>query len=165
MATLESALKQQLKQLLDGKQAHAPFSKAAADLAPSLRGVVPENLPYSAWQIVEHIRITQRDILDFSRNDDGYGHPYQHREWPASYWPTSPEPTDAHAWNNTLHQISEDRKTFDKLLDSADADSLTTPFPWGEGQTLLREALLVADHTAYHTGELIIVRRLLGAWE
>jgi hypothetical protein len=165
MPNLESALKLQLKQLLEGKQAHAPFSKAAEGLPPELQGKVRDNLPYSPWQILEHIRITQRDILDFSRNDDGHGHPYQPRKWPDTYWPTDPAPPTPDAWVNTIHQIDEDRQAFEHLLAAADTAALTEPFPWGEGQTLLREALLIADHTAYHTGELIILRRLLGAWK
>jgi hypothetical protein len=165
MANFESALKEQLKDLLDGKQAHAPFSEAVAGLPADLRGHVPGHLPYSPWQIVEHIRITQRDILDFSRNDDGHGNPYQHRKWPDNYWPDSPEPPTAAAWDETIQHIDDDRAAFEALLKGADTATLIEPFPWGDGQNLLREALLIADHTSYHTGELIVLRRLLGAWK
>ena len=162
---LESVLRSELKMLLDGGQAHAPLAAAAKDFPAKLRGVVPDGLPYSAWQIVEHMRITQRDILDFSRNDDGSGNPYQHRKWPDSYWPDTPEPPDAKAWNAAIDQIHADRHAFEQLLKGADATTLTEPFSWGDGQNLLREALLIADHNAYHTGELIVLRRLLGAWK
>jgi uncharacterized damage-inducible protein DinB len=123
--------------------------------------VVPEGLPYSAWQIVEHIRIAQRDILDFSRNGDGS---YKPRKWPQAYWRKSASPPSAKAWGESIRQIRLDRKAFEALLKAAGDDGLTEPFAWGDGQTLLREALLIADHAAYHTGELIVLRRLLGAW-
>ena len=154
--------RQELKQLLDGGQAHATFEDAVNGLPAKLRGVVPEGLPYSAWQIVEHIRMAQRDILDFSRNTDGS---YRPMKWPDDYWPKEAEPSNAAAWTEALRQIEDDRKEFEKLLAATDDDGLVTPFPWGDGQTLLREALLIADHAAYHTGELIVVRRLLGTWK
>jgi hypothetical protein len=160
-ATTRRVLKE-LKALLDGGQAHATFEHAVKGLPVPLRGAVPPSLPYSAWQIVEHIRIAQRDILDFSRNADGS---YQARKWPEDYWPASPMPPNEEAWDTSVREVQADRKAFEELLGSADAEGLVQPFPWGDGQTLLREALLVADHTAYHVGELIILRRLLGAWK
>jgi uncharacterized damage-inducible protein DinB len=160
--SLGLGLRNELKKLLDGGQAHATFASAVKDLPAKLRGVVPAGLPYSAWQIVEHIRIAQRDILDFSRNSDGS---YKPRKWPDSYWPEDPEPLSDDAWEASIQQIGEDREAFETLLDSASDQTLVAPFEWGEGQTLLREALLVADHDAYHTGELIVLRRLLGAWK
>jgi hypothetical protein len=160
--SLGSGLRSELEMLLDGGQAHATFAAAVADFPSQLRGVVPEDLPYSAWQIVEHMRIAQRDILDFSRNSDGL---YVSRKWPDSYWPDSPEPPNGHAWQSAIHEIGDDRKAFEALLtDASDAD-LTMPFTWGDGQNLLHEAFLVAAHMSYHTGELIVVRRLLGAWK
>jgi hypothetical protein len=162
MPTLEHELVQQLIKLLDGGQAHATFDAAVKDFPESLHGTVPDNLPYSAWQIVEHIRIAQRDILDFCRNTDGS---YEPLSWPEAYWPKEPNPPTKAAWTGALHHLREDRKAFDALLTAADAKSLTEPFPWGDGQNLLREALLMADHAAYHTGELIIIRRLLGIWK
>ncbi len=161
-AELGKALRKQLQALLDGGQAHATFDEAVKDFPANLRGVVPEGLPYSGWQILEHIRITQKDILEFSSNTDGS---YKELKWPEEYWPKSPEPKDGAAWEHSIAQIREDRAAFEKLLKSADDAELVAPFAWGSGQSLLREALLVADHDAYHVGELVVVRRLLGAWK
>jgi uncharacterized damage-inducible protein DinB len=132
------------------------------DFPAKLRGVVPEGLPYSGWQILEHIRLAQRDILEFSRNTDGS---YKEKKWPEEYWPKSPEPENDAAWEKSIAEIREDRAAFEKLLTSASDAELVEPFAWGAGQTLLREALLVADHDAYHVGELVVVRRLVGAWK
>jgi DinB superfamily len=161
-AELGKALRKQLQALLDGGQAHATFDEAVKDFPAKLRGVVPEGLPYSGWQILEHIRLTQRDILDFSSNTDGS---YKELKWPEEYWPKSAEPKNEEAWEHSIAQIREDRKTFEKLLKSADDAELVAPFTWGDGQNLLREALLLADHDAYHLGELVVVRRLVGAWK
>jgi hypothetical protein len=136
-------LRNQLVSLLDGGQAHATFEDAVAGFPVKLRGIVPDGLPYSAWQILEHIRIAQRDILDFCAPPTGG---YQAMEWPDAYWPKSAEPG------------------FKALILKPGAD-LAKPFLWGTGQNLLREALLIADHNAYHVGELIVLRRLLGAWK
>ncbi len=160
--TLGTELRRELIALLDGGQAHATFEDAVKDLPAKLRGIVPEGLPYSGWQIVEHLRIAQRDILEFSDNADGS---YKPMKWPDAYWPKSAEPPDAEAWEKSLGAIRADRKAFDKLVHAADDAELVKAFEWGDGQTLLREALLIADHNAYHTGELIVVRRLLGAWK
>ncbi len=161
-AKLGQALRGQLQTLLDGGQAHATFEDAVTDFPTHLRGVVPDNLPYSAWQILEHIRIAQRDILDFSNNSDGS---YKPRAWPDAYWPKNHQPPSADAWDQSVHHIKLDRIAFEKLLNAADDAALIAPFAWGDGQSLLREALLIADHAAYHTGELIVLRRLLGAWK
>jgi uncharacterized damage-inducible protein DinB len=160
--TLGNAVRRQLAQLLEGGQAHATFADAVKGMPVKLRGAVPKGLPYSAWQIVEHIRIAQRDILDFSCNSDGS---YKPRKWPDEYWPKNAEPPSRTAWTKCIQQIDEDREAFEKLLKKADDAELAKPFAWGNGQTLLREALLIADHAAYHTGELIVLRRLLGAWK
>jgi hypothetical protein len=160
--SLGAGLRKELKKLLDGGQAHATFASAVKDMPARLRGVVPAGLPYSAWQIVEHIRIAQRDILDFSRNGDGS---YQPRKWPDTYWPKSPEPPSEGAWEESIRKVGEDHEAFETLLNAASDKTLVEPFAWGDGQTLLREALLIADHDAYHTGEIIVVRRLLGAWK
>jgi hypothetical protein len=159
---LGKALRKQLQALLDGGEAHATFDEAVKDFPAKLRGVVPKGLPYSAWQILEHIRLAQRDILDFSRNTDGS---YKEQKWPDDYWPQSAEPESDEAWEHSIAQIREDRAAFEKLLKSADDAELVAPFAWGAGQSLLREALLLADHDAYHVGELIVVRRLVGAWK
>ena len=156
---LTPELLKQLAALLQGGQAHAGFAAAVAAMPMEQQGIVPQHLPYSAWQILEHLRIAQRDILDFSTNADGTG--YRHREWPASYWPEDAVPPDAEAWQRTVDTILADRSTFVSLLHTA---NLTEAFAWGEGQNLLREALLIADHNAYHVGELVVIRRLLGVW-
>jgi hypothetical protein len=160
-ADLGQELRKQLQALLDGGQAHATFDQTVKDFPAKLRGVVPEGLPYSGWQILEHLRITQRDILDFSDNADGS---YKELKWPDEYWPKSAAPKNEAEWEHSITQIREDRKAFEKLLKSADDAELVAPFAWGDGQNLLREALLLADHDAYHLGELIVVRRLVGAW-
>jgi uncharacterized damage-inducible protein DinB len=157
-----SSVRKELVKLLDGSQAHAPFEDAVKDLPAELRGVVPRGLPYSAWQIVEHIRIAQRDILDFSHNSDGS---YLEKTWPEDYWTKSPEPPSEAAWDEAVSAVIADRTAFEQLLNNVGDEGLTRPFPWGDGQTMLREALLILDHAAYHVGELIVLRRLLGAWK
>jgi hypothetical protein len=154
-------LRKQLVALLDGGQAHATFEDAVADFPVKLRGIVPNGLPYSAWQILEHIRIAQRDILDFSAPPTGG---YQAMEWPEAYWPKAAEPGSAEAWDRSVAAVKADLEKFKALILRPQAD-LAKPFLWGTGQNLLREALLIADHNAYHVGELIVLRRLLGAWK
>jgi hypothetical protein len=153
-------LRQQLIELLHGGQAHATFDEVIKDFPANLRGTVPPNLPYSAWQLLEHLRISQRDILNFSAPPTGGYHPMR---WPQDYWPQSPEPPTDEAWNRSIQVIHADLKTFIALIENPQSD-LFKPFRWGDGQNLLREALLIADHNAYHIGELIVLRRLLGAW-
>ena len=160
--SLGTELRKQLKALLSGGQAHATFEDAVRDMPADLRGTVPPGLPYSAWQLLEHIRIAQRDILEFSRNHHGH---YRELKWPSEYWPQEPEPPAPDAWEKSIAQVQFDRKAFEHLLDAAGDDALVKPFPWGNGQTVLREALLISDHEAYHVGELILLRRLLGAWK
>ena len=158
---LKVEVQKQLLALLKGGQAHADFDKVIGGMPETLRGERPERVPYSAWQLLEHLRITQRDILDFCTNAEGKG--YKHRAWPAEYWPRESAPPNATAWDETVSSVRADQKAFEALLSAGDAD-LVTPFPWSDGQNLLREALLIADHTAYHLGELVLLRRLLGAW-
>jgi uncharacterized damage-inducible protein DinB len=156
---LESELKTQLKALLDGGQAHAKLDDAIADMPYEKQGIVPEGLPYSAWQLLEHIRIAQKDILEFSDNADGS---YKPMKWPDDYWPKAPEPPSKDAWDTSVAAMKKDRTAFEKLLKERD---LTEAFAWGDGQNLLREALLIADHESYHTGEIVMIRRLVGAWK
>ena len=153
-------LRGQLAALLGGGQAHAKFEDAVKDFPAKLRGVVPDGLPYSAWQIVEHIRIAQQDILNFSAPPTGG---YHGLKWPDAYWPKEAAPESDRAWDHSVAAVEADREKFKALILKPGAD-LAKPFLWGTGQNLLREALLIADHTAYHVGELIVVRRLLGAW-
>ena len=156
---LEQELRTQLKALLDGGQAHAKLDDAVTGVPFQAQGTVPEGLPYSPWQLLEHIRIAQRDILDFSDNADGS---YKPMKWPDDYWPKDPVPPGESAWEASVAALRSDRAAFELLLQERD---LVTPFPWGDGQNLLREALLIADHESYHTGELIVTRRLLGVWK
>lgn len=148
-----------LEALLTGGHAHATFDDAVKGLPAELRGVIPEGIPYSIWQLVEHIRITQWDILEFSRDAK-----HQSPRWPEGYWPKETAPVDDAAWKHSLSQIKSELKEFVALLKAPDAE-LYKPFAHGDGQHLFREALLIADHTSYHTGEIIVIRRLLGAWK
>jgi len=147
----------ELVKLLQGGGAHAGFKKAVAGLPPQLRGAKAHSLPYTIWQLVEHIRIAQWDMLEFSKDGN-----HQSPEWPDDYWPKEIAPSDNAAWDRSVEQIENDLDEFIKLVKNAD---LYAPIPHGSGQTLLREALQVADHTAYHIAEIIVIRRLLGAWE
>ncbi len=152
-------LRDHLVYLLTGGGAHRGFSAAVEGLPEKLRGVRPKGIPYSPWELVEHIRIAQYDILEFSRNPD-----YESPAWPEGYWPESPEPPDDKTWKQSIRQFQRDHKAMVDLVKDESRD-LFKAFPWGDGQTLLREALLVADHNAYHVGQLITVRRALGAWK
>jgi len=155
-----AALRTQLIALLNGGQAHATFDDAVKNFPAKLRGVAPDVLPYSAWQLLEHIRIAQRDILNFSAPPTGG---YHAMKWPEAYWPKEKEPPSPEAWDRSIEEVRHDREKFKALILKPGTD-LAKPFLWGTGQNLLREALLIADHAAYHTGELILLRRLLGAW-
>jgi len=154
-------LRQQLVALLDGGQAHATFAQAVKDFPPNLRGAVPDCLPYSAWQLLEHMRIALGDILDFSAPPTGG---YHGLKWPDAYWPKDAAPASPEAWDRSIAAVEADLEKFKALLLKPGAD-LARPFLWGTGQNLLREALLIADHQAYHVGEMIVLRRLLGAWK
>jgi hypothetical protein len=153
-------LKKQIHALLTEAQAHVSFEDAIKDFPAELRSQRPHGLPYSAWQLLEHMRITLRDILDFSAPPTGG---YQPLEWPKGYWPEEVEPPHANSWDQSIATIRSDLKKFQALIDKPGVD-LFKPFRWGEGQNLLREALLIADHNAYHLGEFVVLRRLLGAW-
>lgn len=152
------ALRAQLAAILDWQDAHATFDAAVDGIPPEMRGLQPEGLPYSPWQLVEHLRITQWDILDFCRNPD-----YQEIHWPDDYWPSDAEPPSADAWEESLRGYRTDREVLKAMAVDPNVD-LFARIPHGSGQTYLRELLLVADHTAYHVGQLIAVRRLLGIW-
>lgn len=154
----DTALRKQLVNLLTKAEAHADFEKAVKDLAPELRGQIPAGAEHSAWEQVEHIRITLWDILDFSRNPQ-----YVEREWPAAYWPTPTESVSDAVWNESVDGFRNTLKEMCELVTDEKID-LFAKIPHGDGQTILREAMLVADHNAYHVGQLVLVRRLLGAW-
>lgn len=154
-------MRKQLVALLDGGQAHATFEEAVADFPPEMRLVVPRGLPYSAWQLLEHLRISQRDILNFCAPPTGG---YRAMLWPEDYWPKRKDLPSKDAWERSTEAVRADRETFKALLLKPEAD-LSKPFLWGTGQTLMREALLIADHNAYHIGQMIVLRRLLGIWK
>jgi len=152
-------LREHILALLTGGQAHATFDDAVKDLSPKLRGAKPENFPHSPWMILEHLRIAQHDILEFSRNKE-----HESPKWPEGYWPKSPEPPSADAWTKSVNQFKSDLKAMQDLVKNSKTD-LFAKIPWGDSQTTLREALLVADHNAYHIAQLVDVRRLLGDWK
>jgi DinB superfamily len=156
----DKELRKQVLALLDGGQAHIAFEDVVKGFPADQRGTIPKGLPYSAWQLIEHIRIAQDDILQFSTNQDGH---YKERKWPKDYWPKEPNPSSPEAWDRSLRQIAADHKRFKALITNAQND-LYQPFPWGDGQNLLREAFLIADHLSYHTGELLVLRRILDLW-
>lgn len=154
----DSIVRELLARSLGWSEAHVTFDDAVRDLPVQLRGTRPAGLSHSPWEILEHIRIVQRDILDFSLTGR-----YDELEWPADYWPNSPEPGNPAAWERSVDTVREDRARLQELARDAQVD-LTTVTPHGTDQTYLREILLVIDHTAYHVGQLVLVRKLLGAW-
>lgn len=155
----DEALRKHLLEVLDGAQAHAPLSKVIADFPPKLRGEIPKGLPHSAWMLLEHIRLAQWDILEFSRNPK-----YKEMKWPDDYWPKNPAPPNESAWDKSVKSFHDDLAAMKQLVNDPNTD-LFAKIPWGDGQTILREAMLVADHNSHHLGQLIDVRRLLGAWK
>lgn len=154
----DAALRDHLRRLLDWKDAHATFDAAVDGVPPELRGLRPDGVPYSPWELLEHLRIAQRDILDFCRDAA-----YRERVWPDDYWPGSPAPPSGEAWDESIRACRADRDALQSLAADPAID-LFAEIPHGSGQTYLRELLLVADHAAYHVGQLVLVRRLLGAW-
>ena len=154
----DDALREHVVYLLDGGGAHLDFDKAVAGLPTELRGATAPNLPHSPWQLVEHMRLCQWDILEFSINAD-----HVSPDFPDGYWPDTVAPPDDLAWDRCLSQFRADAESMRKLV-QADSTDLLAKIPHGTGQTILREALLVADHNAYHLGQLVAVRRAIGAW-
>jgi uncharacterized damage-inducible protein DinB len=157
MTTADRELRRHLARLLSWGDAHVSFDDAAAGLPASARGKVPKGL-HSPWQLLEHLRLAQADILEFcvSRR-------YQEKQWPRDYWPKTAAPPSARAWNASIAAFKRDRRTLERLVSNPRRD-LLAPVPAGTGQTLLREVVLVADHAAYHVGQLVAVRCLLGHW-
>jgi uncharacterized damage-inducible protein DinB len=154
----ERKLREHIVQLLQESGAHRGPAYALRQVPEDARGKRPPSLPHSLWELLEHMRIAQRDILGFSR-DPGHESPH----WPAGYWPSSPAPPSPQAWDESLSRFTADLNEMVALVGDPERD-LFTPLPWGDGQTLLREALLVGDHNAYHLGQVVDVRRSLGAW-
>jgi len=152
-------LREHLIYLLNGGGAHARFDDVVTNWPEELRGTKPNGLPHTAWMLLEHLGLAQRDILEFSRNSK-----HTSPEWPQGYWPQTEAPPSAPAWNKSIQQFRKDLKSMQDLVADPKTD-LFSRIPWGDGQTILREALLLADHNAYHLGQLVDVRRLLGAWK
>lgn len=155
----EKALRKHVVELLEGGHAHATFDDAIANFPTELRGQKAANLPHSAWMLLEHLRIAQWDILEFSRNRK-----HKSPKWPEGYWPATDDPPSAAQWNASIKQFRTDLKEMSELVKNPEHD-LFAKIPWGDGQTILREAFLVADHNAYHIAQIVDVRRLLGAWQ
>lgn len=153
------ALRQHVVDLLTAKNAHADLEAAIAKLPPKLRGAKPKGFPHSAWQLLEHIRIANWDILEFSKNAKHTSPP-----WPEGYWPKTEAPPSAAAWDKSVREVRSSMNGMIRLVRSRKTD-LFAPIPHGTGQTVLREALLIADHNAYHVGQIVLLRRLLGAWK
>ncbi len=153
----DTVLRQHLVNLLRSRGAHAGFEATIRGLDPELRGARAEGLPYTAWQLLEHLRIAQWDILEFSR-DSGHVSP----EWPGGYWPDSDAPGDG-AWDRGVEAFRADLQAMCDLVEDPATD-LAAKTPRGDGQPILREALLVADHNSYHLGQIVVLRRFLGAW-
>ena len=155
----DASLREHLINLLTGSHAHADFEAAIRNFPAELRGKRPDGADHSPWQLVEHLRIAQGDILEFSR-DAKHVSP----DWPGGYWPANPEPPDEKAWDKSVRAFRKDLKTFCALI-SDPATDLYAKIPHGDGQTILREALLIADHNAYHVGQIVLVRKMLGQWK
>jgi DinB superfamily len=152
-------LREHVLELLDGGHAHPDFEAAIADVPPDLRGAKPPGLPHTPWRLLEHMRIAQWDILRFSIGPD-----HVSPSFPSGYWPDNDAPPEPRAWDRSVEAFRSDLQAMKDLVADPSTD-LFRPIPHGQGQTILREALLVADHNSYHIGQMIVVRRLLGAWE
>ena len=151
-------LREHLLELLGGGHAHPDFEAAIAGLPIEFRGAKPPAVPHTPWRLLEHMRIAQWDILRFSTDPD-----HVSPDFPAGYWPEGDAPRDPGAWDRSVEAFRADLKAMKDLVANPQTD-LFRPIPHGQGQTILREAMLVADHNAYHIGQMIVVRRLLGAW-
>ena len=146
-----------LTDLLNKGNAHVSLDDALDSIPFDLLGKKIPDLPYTIWQLADHIRITQWDILEFSRNEK-----YISPKWPDGYWPSELKPSSKEEWENCIREIRTDRASFIELLSTA--EDIYKPFDYGSGQSLLKEALVIADHNSYHTGQIIILRRMLHDW-
>jgi hypothetical protein len=147
----------EITKLLLGGSAHISLPDALKGLKPGLRGAKVEHMPYTIWQLVEHIRIAQWDMLQFSKDAE-----HKSPKWPEDYWPKETAPAHESDWNGSLSQINSDLDEFIELMEHG---NLYQKLPHGDGQTILREALQIADHNAYHIGEIVAIRRILGDWK
>jgi len=155
-ASSDQALRHQLVALLKGDQAHADFDSSIGDWPIQLAGVKVANFPHTAWMLLEHMRLAQWDLLEFSRKPK-----YVARKWPEEYWPQSEAPSSEKAWSASIAAFKKDLKTVEALVTNSKTD-LNWRIPWGDGQTILREILLVADHNSYHLGQLVMLRKSIG---
>ena len=155
---MNDPVREQIINLLKGGQAHLTLDDTLKGFPEKLRGVKPPGAPHSAWQLLEHLRIAQLDILEFSR-DAKHVSP----KWPEGYWPTNDKPPTDAQWKKCVSAIKKDLQAMQRLVEDPRTD-LYSKIPHGTGQNILREALLIADHNAYHLGQLVLVRQLLGAW-
>jgi DinB superfamily len=153
----DAALRQQLVKVIESSEAHAEFDDAVNGFPEDLRGKRPDGCPHSPWQLLEHMRIVQWDILEFTRDPN-----HKSPEFPKGYWPTDPVPHSATVWDETIKSFLADRRAMCDLVADQSVD-LFAKIPHGDGQTVLREALLVVDHNAYHLGQLLLLRRTFGA--
>ena len=156
-ASHDQLLRDHLLYLLKGGGAHINFDDALGDWPAHLLGVKVANFPHTAWMLLEHMRLAQWDILEFSRNSK-----HVSPAWPEGYWPEAEAPSDEKAWTASVAVFKKDLRTMEKLVADKKVD-LYARIPWGDGQTLLREALLVADHNAYHLGQLVMLRKSIGS--
>jgi len=157
--TSDASLRLDVVNLLRGGNAHADFEAAIKDLPTELRGKTPPGAEHSPWELLEHLRIAQWDIVEFSHNPA-----HKSPDFPSGYWPTTSAPPDDSAWEKSVRAFRKDLKTMCELVEDPSTD-LGAKIPHGDGQTILREALLVADHNSYHLGQLVLLRRLLGTWK
>ena len=149
----------ELTDLIKGGNAHVTLGEALSGIPSHMRTTIPDKLPYSIWQLVEHIRIAQEDIVDFSLSRD-----YKALIWPDEYWPEPTDDVSDEQWDNSVKEIEDGQQRFFRLLQDEEKD-LFSPLPWGSGQNIVREAMLIADHNSYHIAEIVVARRLLGIWK
>jgi uncharacterized damage-inducible protein DinB len=149
----QKTLREQLLTAITGRESHTEFHSVVKDFPPDLRGKKPAGAPHTAWQLLEHMRIAQHDILEFSRNSK-----HQSPKWPEGYWPKTEAPPDQHAWAESVRQFDKDTKEMNQLIETGD---LFTPLAHGDGQTLLREALVLANHNSYHLGQVAFLKKML----
>jgi uncharacterized damage-inducible protein DinB len=158
-STYDHSVRQELSAFLRGGQAHATLDAAVKNMPASLLDKKPAGSPHNAWQMLEHIRITLHDLLEFCTNPK-----YEALQWPEGYWPKEESPKASTAWGHSVAAIHKELRALDTLILDPKTD-LTAKIPWGENQNILREILLAGDHTSYHLGQLVLLRKELGAWK
>lgn len=158
MVMESKSVRELLLEQLEGKNAHADFDQAVQGLTYKQTGIKVERIPHTIWQLIEHIRISQDDILEFCKNPD-----YEAIDWPDNYWPESHDPESKEQFEISIQTVREGIEEMRNMVRNKE-NNLQTPFPHGDGQTLFREAMLIIDHNAYHIGQIVQIRRLLGSW-